>query len=157
MLKKTKGMRRLDGGTYLMGSDRYYPEEAPTRWVRADPFWIDETPVTNHEFAAFVQATGHVTLAERVPDPADYPGMPPEMAHPGSLVFQQTDGPVDLRDFSQWWCFCFGADWRRPLGPDSSIAGLEDHPVVHVAFEDVEAYAKWAGKHLPTEAEWEFA
>jgi formylglycine-generating enzyme required for sulfatase activity len=96
-------------------------------------------------------------LAEIPPDPADYPGMPPEMAKPGSLVFRRTRGPVDLDDFSQWWEFTFGADWRHPLGPDSSIEGLEDHPVVHVAYADAEAYAAWAGKALPTEAQWEYA
>ena len=150
-------MRHLPGGTFRMGSDNFYPEEAPSRQVRVDPFWIDETPVTNADFARFVEATGYRTLAEIAPAPRDYPGMDPAMANAGSLLFQRTRGPVDLVDYSQWWTFSFGTDWRHPHGPDTSIAGLEDHPVVHVAFPDAEAYAKWAGKLLPTEAEWEFA
>lgn len=140
-----------------MGSARFYPEEAPVRTVRVDPFWIDETPVTNAQFARFVEATGYVTLAEIAPDPVDYPGLDPAMAHAGSLVFEKTRGPVDLGDVSQWWHFRLGADWRHPLGPESSIDALADHPVVHVAFPDAEAYAGWAGKTLPTEAEWEIA
>jgi formylglycine-generating enzyme required for sulfatase activity len=153
----TAGMRHLDGGVFMMGSQRFYPEEAPVRAVRVDPFWIDEAPVTNRDFARFVAATGHRTLAETAPDPADYPGMPIEMAQPGSLVFEPTAGPVDLRDFSLWWRFAFGADWRHPLGPDSTIDDLADHPVVHIAYGDAEAYAAWAGKSLPSEAEWEYA
>ena len=150
-------MRHLPGGTFRMGSDNFYPEEAPSRQVRVDPFWIDETPVTNADFARFVEATGYRTLAETAPDPRDYPGMDPAMANAGSLLFQRTRGPVDLMDYSQWWTFSFGTDWRHPHGPGTTIVGLEDHPVVHVAFPDAEAYAKWAGKLLPTEAEWEFA
>lgn len=140
-----------------MGSDRFYPEEAPVRIVKVDPFWIDETPVTNAQFAAFVAATGYVTLAEIAPDPADYPGLDPELAQPGSLVFEKTPGPVDMQDFTQWWKFRLGTDWRHPLGPESSIDGLDDHPVVQVAYQDAEAYAAWAGKQIPTEAEWEYA
>src|ERR1700756_1751063 len=153
----TEGMRRLDGGAFRMGSERFYPEEGPVRRVRVDPFWIDETPVTNSQFARFVEATGHVTLAELAPDPKDYPGMPPEMARPGSLVFTPTSGPVPLDDPLQWWRFEFGADWRHPTGPQSGLDGLEDHPVVHVAYADARAYAAWTGKTLPTEAEWELA
>lgn len=152
-----EAMRRIEGGRFRMGSDRFYPEEAPVRSVRVDPFWIDETPVTNAQFARFVSETGYVTLAEIAPDPADYPGMDPDMARAGSLVFEKTAGPVDMNDFAQWWQFRFGADWRHPLGPGSSIEGIEAHPVVHVAYQDAEAYAAWAGKALPTEAEWEFA
>ena len=151
------GMRRLAGGQFRMGSDRFYPEEAPVRGVRVDPFWIDETPVTNAEFARFVDETGYVTFAEIAPDPRDYPGLTAEAARAGSLVFEKTRGPVDLGDYSNWWHFRFGADWRHPLGPDSSVDGLADHPVVHIAYPDAEAFAAWAGKALPTEAEWEFA
>lgn len=150
------GMISIPGGTFAMGSERFYPEEAPVRRVRVDPFRIDVTPVTNTEFAAFVEATGHVTLAENAPDPKDYPGMPPELAQPGSAVFEMTRGPVDL-GLPTWWEFRLGASWRAPLGPGSSYLDSPDHPVVHVAHSDAEAYARWAGKSLPTEAEWEFA
>jgi sulfatase modifying factor 1 len=153
----TQGMRHLPGGEFTMGSERFYPEERPRRRVRVAGFWIDETPVTNREFAAFVAATGYRTFAEVAPDPADYPGLPPELARAGSLVFERPRGPVDLNDFRQWWKFRFGAKWSEPLGADSSIAELLDHPVVHIAYVDAEAYAKWAGKELPTEAEWEYA
>lgn len=149
-------MVRLDGGIFAMGSDRFYPEEAPVRRVRVDPFWIDETPVTNADFALFVAETGHVTFAELPPDPKAYPGMDLALAHPGSLVFEPTRFPVPLESVS-WWHFRLGANWRQPLGPDSSIVGIEDHPVVHVTHSDAQAYAKWAGKALPSEAEHEFA
>ena len=151
------GMRFIAGGQFSKGSAQFYPEERPVRAVRVDSFWMDETPVTNRQFADFVAATGHVTLAEIPPDPADYPGMPPELAIAGSLVFRMTAGPVDLSNPGHWWEFSAGADWRHPLGAGSSIDGLSDHPVVHVAHADAEAYARWAGKRLPTEAEWEFA
>jgi len=147
----------LPGGVFLMGSDQHYPEEQPTHKVRVDGFWIDRTPVTNREFRRFVEATGHVTFAEIAPDPKDYPGALPHMLKPGSLVFTPPRGAVDLRDWSQWWKFKFGANWRRPYGPGNPAAAFDEHPVVHVAYSDAEAYAKWAGKELPTEAEWEYA
>jgi len=150
------GMIRVPGGTFAMGSDRFYPEEAPVRRVSVDPFWIDETPVTNDQFAAFVAATGHVTFAEIPPDPKDYPGMDPALAQPGSAVFEMTRAPVDT-SVPSWWDFRLAACWRAPTGPGSSIDGIGDHPVVHIAYADAEAYAQWAGKALPTEAEWEFA
>ncbi|MDG2533481.1 formylglycine-generating enzyme family protein [Sphingomonas sp. HITSZ_GF] len=150
-------MKLIQGGSFTMGSEQFYEEERPLRRVRVDSFWIDEKPVTNADFAAFVEATGYRTFSEIAPDPKDYPGMDPAFAVPGSLVFQRTPHPVSLDDHGQWWAFVPGADWRHPTGPDSSIEGLEDHPVVHIAFEDADAYAKWAGKALPTEAEWEFA
>lgn len=151
------GMVWVPGGTFLMGSDRHYAEEAPAHRVAVDGFWIDSTPVTNADFRAFVAATGYVSWAEIAPDARDYPGARPQMLKAGGLVFTPPSGPVDLADWSQWWRFTFGATWRRPYGKGSHIGGLDDHPVVQVAFKDAEAYAAWAGKALPTEAEWEFA
>jgi formylglycine-generating enzyme len=150
-------MVRVPGGTFLMGSDHHYPEEAPAHEVTVDGFWIDRHTVTNAEFARFVRKTGHVTVAERPADPADYPGARPELLVPASTVFQSPGHPVDLSNHYNWWTYVAGADWRHPQGPGSSIRKRPDHPVVHVAWADVEAYAAWAGKELPTEAEWELA
>jgi formylglycine-generating enzyme len=147
----------IAAGTFRMGSNRHYPEEAPVHRATVDGFWIDRSPVTNREFRRFVDATGYVTFAEIAPDPKNYPGARPHMLKAGSLVFAPPKHPVDLYDWSQWWEFRFGANWRRPYGPGSSINRLDDHPVVHIAYRDAEAYAKWASKELPTEAEWEFA
>ncbi len=160
-LKRTSpdlaGMIHIPGGTFRMGSDNHYPEEAPAHSVTVSDFWMDATPVTNRQFSAFVEATGHVTVAEIAPRAEDYPGALPHMLKAGSLMFSPPSRPVDLRDFSQWWTFQFTASWRKPYGSGSSIKGLDDHPVVHVAYSDAEAYAAFVGKTLPTEAEWEFA
>ncbi|BBX09575.1 formylglycine-generating enzyme family protein [Mycolicibacterium aichiense] len=147
----------IPGQTAILGSDLHYPEEAPPRAVTVDGFRIQPRQVTNAEFAEFVSATGYLTVAERPLNPADYPGAPPANLQPGSMVFRRTTGPVDLRHLSQWWTWTPGASWRHPVGPGSSIANRAEHPVVHVAYEDAEAYAAWAGLALPTEAEWETA
>ena len=147
----------IPGGVFLMGSDRHYPEEAPAHKVSVGAFWMDRSVVTNREFRAFVEATGYVTLAERPANPSRLPGALPELLAPSSVVFQKAQQRVDLRNHYNWWAYVPGADWRRPQGPGSSIEGLDDHPAVHVAFEDAQAYADWAGKELPSEAEWEFA
>jgi len=153
----TGAMVFIPGGTFRMGSDHHYPEEAPSHRVSVDSFWIDRTPVTNRQFKAFVKATGHVTTAQVPPAPEDYPGALPHMIYAGSLVFMPPRHVSDPRNWSQWWTFLKGADWRHPYGPKSNINVLDNHPVVHVSFADAAAYAKWAGKDLPTEAEWEFA
>ena len=153
----SEGMVWVPGGTFLMGSDRHYPEEAPVHRVSVNGFWMDGHTVTNGEFRRFVEATGHVTLAEKPANAADYAGAKPELLVPSSVTFRKSARPVDLRNRYNWWVYTPGADWHHPSGPGSSLHGLWDHPVVHVAFDDVEAYAKWAGKALPTEAEWEFA
>jgi formylglycine-generating enzyme required for sulfatase activity len=140
-----------------MGSDKHYPEERPAHRVSVDGFWIDRYPVTNARFERFVAATNHVTFAEIPPDPRDYPGALPHMLYAGSLVFTKPQGPVDRRNIGHWWQYMRGADWRHPQGPHSSILGTSEHPVVHVTFGDAEAFARWEGKELPTEAEWEFA
>ena len=152
-----RGMVWVPGGEFLMGSDDFYPEERPAHRVTVDGFWMDARPVTNAEFRRFVRETGYVTVAERAPDPADYPGADPALLVPGSLVFKQPPRPVPLDDYRAWWSYVPGACWRHPEGPGSTLHGRERHPVVHIAYADAAAYAAWAGKELPTEAEWEFA
>ena len=150
-------MVEVPAGEFLMGSDSHCPEEAPAHPAEVDSFWIDIHPVTNSQFADFVERTAYVTVAERALDAADYPGVPSERLVSGSAVFVQPRGPVDLNDARQWWAYVPGACWRRPEGPESSLDGRLDHPVTHVAFEDAAAFASWAGKSLPSEVEWERA
>jgi sulfatase modifying factor 1 len=152
-----EGMRWIGGGSFRMGDERFYPEEKPVREATVEGFWIDQHPVTVAEFRRFVKATGHVTVAERPLDPADYPDADPALLKPGSLVFRPSRGPIDLSDARNWWEYVPATSWRRPEGPASDTYTRARHPVVHVAPEDGEAYAAWAGKALPTEAEWEYA
>ena len=153
----SKDMTWIPGGTFSMGSEDFYPEEGPVRRVEVDGFWMDRHPVTVAEFRRFVRATGYVSVAERPLDAAMYPDADSQLLVPGALVFRKTPGPVNLDDYRNWWRYVPGADWRHPEGPGSTLHGRERHPVTQVAFEDAEACAAWAGKQLPTEAEWEFA
>jgi formylglycine-generating enzyme required for sulfatase activity len=147
----------IPGGTFMMGSDHHYPEEAPAHEVSVDGFWIDRHPVTNDEFSRFVHDSVYVTVAERIPNPADYPGAKLEMLIPASVVFRKPKWRVDLNNHLNWWTYVPGANWRHPEGPRSTLKGKARHPVVHIAYEDAAAYAAWAGKELPSEADWEFA
>ncbi len=152
-----ENMRWIPPGAFRMGSEDFYPEERPVHRVAVDGFWMDDHPVTAGEYRRFVRETGYVTFCERPLVPALYPEADPELLAPGSVVFRKSAGPVDLGDFRNWWEYAPGAYWKRPEGPGSTINGRDRHPVVHVAFEDAEAYAAWAGKELATEAEWEYA
>ena len=156
-LRQQQDMVWIPGGSFLMGSDKHYPEEGPSHRVSVEGFWIDKYAVTNEQFARFIDATGYVTLAERPANPEDYPGAKPELLQPSSVVFVKPEYRVDLRNHFNWWTYIRGANWRYPEGPESSIEDRAQHPVVHIAYEDAETYAKWSDKELPTEAEWEFA
>jgi sulfatase modifying factor 1 len=149
-------MAWIPGGEFLMGSDRHYREEGPAHRVHVDGFAIDRFPVTNARFRRFVEETSYVTFAELVPKASDYPRVVADMLYAGSLVFVPPVAPADLR-LPLWWQFMRGANWRHPLGPDSSLEGRSNHPVVHVTYRDAQAFARWEGKAIPTEAEWEYA
>ncbi|WP_067901899.1 formylglycine-generating enzyme family protein [Nocardia vaccinii] len=150
-------MARIPAGSFAMGSLEFFPEERPVREVAVDSFWMDVHPVTTAAFGRFVRDTGYVTVAERELDPAEFPGADPADLVPGALVFEMTAGPVRLDDWRQWWSYVPGACWRHPGGPGTNLVGRDRHPVTHIAYADAEAYAAWAGKELPSEAQWEFA
>jgi formylglycine-generating enzyme required for sulfatase activity len=157
MPSPTDEMRWIPEGSFQMGSEDFYPEERPVHRVSLDGFWMDEHPVTAADFRRFVRETGYVTFCERPLDPDHFPGADPESLVPGALVFHKTAGPVDLRDFRNWWDYVPAAYWKHPEGPGSTVNGRDRHPAVQVAYDDAAAYAEWAGKELPTEAEWEYA
>src|SRR6476646_10058303 len=161
------GMVWIPGGEFSMGSDGtgeslcglpgVTRDAQPIHRVYVDGFWMEQTEVTNEQFERFIKATGYATIAEHTPTKEEFPTAPPENLVAGSVVFTPTDHPVELNNHYQWWSYVKGANWRHPLGPESDLKGKEKFPVVHVAYDDCVAYAKWAGKRLPTEAEWEFA
>ena len=155
--RRPHNMVWVPGGEFLMGSEDFYPEERPVHTARVEGFWMDEHPVTVAEFRRFIKATGHVTMAEIAPNAVDFPEADPSQLVPGSLVFTPPARPVSLDDAKAWWSWVPGAQWRHPEGPGSTLHGLDRHPVTHAAYPDAVAYADWAGKGLPTEAEWEFA
>ena len=150
-------MIKIPADRFRMGSADFYPEEQPVRDVEVSGFAIDRGPVTVAQFERFIEETGYLTLAERPPDPASYPDADPSLLVEGSIVFHPTTGPVALNDPERWWAYVPGTSWRHPWGPNSDNSGRADHPVTQVAFEDAQAYATWAGKELPSEAEWEYA
>ncbi|MHA4844928.1 formylglycine-generating enzyme family protein [Flavitalea antarctica] len=152
-----RDMVLITGGSFNMGSESFYPEEKPIHKVTVSSFYIDKYTVTNRQYQKFVDETGYITVAERPLNADDFPGIKPELLAPGALIFKKANGPVNLKSYYNWWAWMPGTNWKHPKGPESNISGMEDHPVVHVAYEDVESFAKWAGKELPTEAEWEFA
>jgi formylglycine-generating enzyme required for sulfatase activity len=152
-----KNMGWVPGGEFMMGSEHFYPEERPVHRRSVQGFWIDQHPVTNAEFRRFVKDTGYLTTAEIAPTPEGFPDASSDQLVPGSLVFTPPDGPVSLDDFRAWWSWVPGAQWRHPQGPSSTLHGRERHPAVHISHADASAYSAWAGKQLPSEAEWEYA